>query len=634
MSAITDASVSVRTIGSSNVGIIRRDGKCLLIGCAPPDEVARADVDPTWVEWILLTHHHRNAAEGLRDWAAMGARLAVPEAERRLFEDAEARWRDESHRVHAYNYHPSRRTLRENVPVARGLGPTDAFEWRGLLIDAIPTPGPSSGGVSLIVRDGDRTIAFVGELMCGHGKLRDFWLLQGRRPMPGGELMEYHGFGERALDCVASLETVLERKPDVLVPSFGSAVRRPVQAVAALKARIGAARRNYHAISAGRWYFPAAWPDVPDITADLRKRCRPLPTWVLEVGGTSRCIVADDRAALLMDCAGDAPERIRSLQASGRLGQIEGLWITHYHDDHVDHVNAFIAAQPCPVIVHRTMADLLRRPEAYWMPCLDPRPITPNRITSDGESWQWRGFTVTAYDLPGQTFYDAALLVERGSERVLFVGDSFTPGGLDDYCTLNRNLLGPGLGYDRCLALLDRLGPDVLLVNQHVAGGFVFSRAEVADMRRTLDERRRLFADLLDWDDPNFGLDPQWIRLEPYHCAARPGDRIEWTIIVQNYGVRLKRFRLELRLPDGWRSERDSGVLTVPARSEGRLTVSAIPERETRRRSVVGLAVQMDRRNLGDIAEAIVDITDASPSSLGTHQSPSPLTGEGTGGGE
>lgn len=594
---------------STKVGVVARDGRYLLIGCAPPDELRRAGINPGAVEWILLTHHHRTAAPGLADLLDGGAQLAVPEAERGLYEAADAHWADDSRRVHAYTYHPSHLTLRENVAVARTMRDGEPFEWRGVKVEVLRTPGPSSGSVSCLVRSGGQCTAFVGEIMSGNGKLRDFHLLQGKRPMPGGELMEYHGFGERALDCVASLERVLAARPDVLVPSFGPIVKDPVDAVAVLRARVEAVRRNYHSISAGRWYFPNVWPDVPDITADLRKRCRALPKWVAEVGCTSRCVVAEDRSAVLIDCAGDIPERIRALQADGRLGKVEHLWITHYHDDHVEKVNAFTTRQPCEIVAHHTMADILRRPEAYRMPCLDPGPIEPNRVTTDGERWTWRGFTLTAYDLPGQTYYDAALLVERGSERVLFVGDTFTPGGLDDYCALNRNLLGPGLGYDKCLALLDKLGPDVLIVNEHVPGAFVFSRAEVADMRRTLDERRRLFTELLDWDDPNYGLDPQWVRLDPYFCRSGRGERVEWTVVIRNHAASSRRFRVELRLPGGWRAEKGSGIVTVAARAEGRVTLAATPISVALRRSVIGLDVQLERRRLGDIAEGIVEFT-------------------------
>jgi len=591
-----------------NLGAMRREGRILLIGCAPPSELARLGLEPSAVEWVLLTHHHRNVAEGLGELVALGAKPAVPEAERVLFERAHERWANDAFRIHAYHYHPSTRTLREDVPVAHGLTHGERFLWRGAAIECLATPGPSSGGMSFLIREADTTRAFVGELICGGGKLRDFHLLQGRRPVKDGELMEYHGFGERASDVVRSLETVMAHNPTELVPSAGSIVRRPAGAAAALRSRVESCMRSYHSISACRWHFPGAWPDAPDVIADLRKRCRPLPKWVVEIGGTSRLVMAADRSGLLIDCAGDVPERIAAMRADGRLGRVEELWITHYHDDHVQHVNVLREREGCSVLAHHTMDAILRSPESYCLPCLDPNPIVPDRVTEHAESWMWHDMKLTAFDLQGQTLYDAALLVERGSERVLFVGDSFTPGGLDDYCAQNRNLLGKRIGFDRSLALLEDLGPDVLLVNEHVPGAFVFSSAEVREMRRVLDERRRLFAELLDWDDPNFGLDPLWVRLEPYYRKAPAGKPVEWAVCIHNHSATDRRFRVELRVPKGWRAVRGAAALKLSGGRQGRAALSAIPDAETRGRCVIGLSVSIERRMLGDIAEAIVDL--------------------------
>lgn len=596
--------------GPRNFGALQVGDRTLLLGCAPPETLQRAGVRPETVEWVLITHHHRAAAEGAASLAGMGARIAVPEAERALFENAETFWRDDSRRIHAYSYHPSRLSALRSIPVARGLREYETFEWRGLAIVAMSAPGPTAGGMAFLVNIGGKLTAFTGELICGSGRLRDFHSLQGSRSFPGGRLMEYHGFGERAADVLGSLDRILGHEPDVMVPTSGALVRNPRRAVEALRRRIAACRSSYHAISAGRWYFPQAWPDLPDITLELRRRCRPAPEWVVEMGGTSRVLRGDHGAGLLIDCAGDAPDRVRDLKRTGKVSRVDHLWITHYHDDHVDRANAFRASERCSLIAHESVADLLRRPEAYLMPCLDPRPIEPDRITRDGESWQWGGLRLTAFTMPGQTLFDAALLVERGAERALFVGDSFTPGGLDDYCTQNRNLLGVGLGHDRALALLERLGPDVLLINEHVEGAFVFSRAEVRSMRAELARRVRLFRELLDWDDPNFGLDPQWVRSDPYYSRVRRGSAAELGVVIRNHSPVPRTYRVALRTPEGWEASVPAAEVRLRAREEGRVTLAArAPEPGAPARAVVGIAIELDGKDLGELAEALVDVT-------------------------
>src|SRR5712691_6363995 len=69
------------------------------------------------VEWVLHTHHHRDQCWG--DWRLLdaGARLAVPEHERFLFDRVELFW--ESRRLHgSYVDRSTPFTLGRSVPVA------------------------------------------------------------------------------------------------------------------------------------------------------------------------------------------------------------------------------------------------------------------------------------------------------------------------------------------------------------------------------------------------------------------------------------------------------------------------------------------------------------------------------------
>ena len=81
------------------------------------------------------------------------------------------------------------------------------------------------------------------------------------------------------------------------------------------------------------------------------------------------------------------------------------------------------------------MAEVVSEPSAWPpLPCLNAEKVQVDRVTNDGESWQWHEFKLTAYFFPGQTLYHGGLLVERGDLRILFVGDSLTAGGIEDYC--------------------------------------------------------------------------------------------------------------------------------------------------------------------------------------------------------
>jgi len=595
--------------GATNAVALTSGGRHLLIGCQTLDELRHAGIVPENVEWVLLSHHHRTAFPGANELAALGAKIAVPEAERPLFERASEFWRTETFRVHVYEFHPSRLNPRQDLPVARGLHEYETVEWRGQSVLAIATPGPTSGGMTYLVGARDKAVAYVGDLICGDGRIRDFYSLQGRHIWSEGELMEYHGFGERAADVLSSLNRILELEPDLLIPSCGPIVRSPRKAVEVLSNCLTRCLANYHSVSALRWYFPTAWPEYPVEVEALKARCRPLPAWVIEVSPTTRVLVGQHGEAFVLDCAGDSVEQLLKLQADGRLGPIQHVWVTHYHDDHVGRIRDVQARTGCSVIAHQSMADILRRPEAYWMPCLEPHPVIPARVTHEGESWEWAGLRLTAFRFPGQTLFDAALLAERDGQRVLFVGDSLTPGGLDDYCAGNRNFLGTGRGYEYCIALLEKLGPDVLLVNQHVNGAFTFTPEDLRRIRETLRQRYALFKELLDWDDPNFGLDPQWVRADPYYSVAQGGTTMAWRLVICNHSPSSRTYTVTLRLAEGWRPIIGAGRVCLKPRAEGVVHLSArAPECFAVGRYVHGFDVAIDNRRVGEIAEAVVDV--------------------------
>jgi len=84
---------------------------------------------------------------------------------------------------------------------------------------------------------------------------------------------------------------------------------------------------------------------------------------------------------------------------------------------------------------------------------------------------------------------------------MLFVGDSFTPGGIDDYCAQNRNWLGKDVGFDRCVALIERLRPTHIF-NCHVDVAFDFTPEQCRFMHDNLAQREQLFGQLFPWTTP------------------------------------------------------------------------------------------------------------------------------------
>jgi glyoxylase-like metal-dependent hydrolase (beta-lactamase superfamily II) len=589
-----------------NVGVLERHGHRLLIDCGEGSVAGQSGAP---IDWVLFTHHHRDQWSGAPKLlsASPEAKCAVPAAERRFFAEAEQFW-DTADAIldHRYDFRPQVFTGTRSIPVARALAGGDVLEWQGLRIEALATPGHTDGSLSYIATIGGKRAAFTGDLIYDAGRLWEFYSLQKRFPGMRGD---YWGFGGAVDDLVASLDRVLAAKPDILVPSHGSVMEDPAQAIAGLKENLRAAMDNFLRLAAWRIYFPGIFPTsraplLPPLPAVG------YPKWIRHIASTTKAIVADDRSVFLSDCGHPmAISTLDKLLASGEFRSIDGLWITHYHDDHTEQVNVAKRKYGARIHVERHMVDILENPTAYQMPCLFPESIRVERPMDHGESIEWKGFRLTAYYFPGQTLYHDGLLVERDGLKVFFTGDSFANFGIDDYCSQNRCFLGPNMGYEKCFDLLLEVKPDLLIAAHW--GPVPISADYIRRAQAIFAEREKLFARLFPYDNPNFGLDPCWIRAYPYRQSALPGDRVSLEARVFNHSSRPKEATAELRVPEGWEPARAAHV-TIPAHTEGRVRfATAAPKSSARRRHVITVAVTFDGVRFGEFGEGIVDLLSA-----------------------
>lgn len=588
--------------GPVNSAIFERNGKLLVIDSGSLSSRELGGVP----QWLLFTHHHRDQAIGADKLVVAGARAIAPDAEAHLFERAPEVWeKADSVIYHRYKFRPHLFTLYNAVPLAKRVRDRDVHEWEGLRFEVIDTPGQTDGSVTYFVETEGCRIAFTGDLIYSPGQIQNMYSLQKTWPgMPGG----YWGFGGAVPDLKASLRRVLDRSPDMLIPSHGKPMRDPRKAVKELNHNLDMVMENYLTTTAWRTFFKQVLPPEAEPRM-LQPMSKPnYPSWFRDIAVTTKAIVAEDKSIFLFDCGFSAPvSKLAELQKNGEIGRIEKLWITHYHDDHVDCVNRIKERFGAELYVQEEMADIIEHPDAYNMPCLSREPARVDRVLRDGEVFAWKGFRMTSYYFPGQTLYHAALLVEKGGVRLLLTGDSFGNWGIDDYCSENRCFVGSGRGFEKCLELLLRLKPD-MLVNAH-SGTIRFSEDYVLKTLEVFRQREMIYRKLLPWDNPNFGLDPFWLRAYPYKQSALPGSRVELEVRVLNHCDQTRMVQASLVLPDGWRPVVVSGTSRLAAGQEGRIRLSAIaPETRNPRRYVLGLSAVFNGTPVGEVAESIVDL--------------------------
>jgi len=228
----------------------------------------------------------------------------------------------------------------------------------------------------------------------------------------------------------------------------------------------------------------------------------------------------------------------------------------------------------CPVYFCREMRDILEHPDRYRMPCLTPNAIHSVRPMDDGATQRWNEFELTYSYFPGQTIYHGGLVAKNDNgQAVFFVGDSFTPTGMDDYCLLNRNFLAPEKGFLHCLNTIRKMTGDYVLINQHVPPAFRFSPKQIDFMIETFEHRHKLLADLFPWDDPNYGVDEQWARFYPYRSSVKANDKVELKVIILNHSPKLREYVIKPHLPEGWRAADTEYKLKVGGRETAEVAI-------------------------------------------------------------
>lgn len=562
-------------------------------------------------ELVLLTDARRDAIE-LRTGSK--ADVVAPEAEAHLLERPEEFWT--AFLVKRYHDYAAINTKVpiEPVRVSRKVRDGDRIEWQGLSVEVVATPGWTPGAVSYLVELDGRRVFYTGGLIFSGGRLPDLYSLQ--EAIPELKLRAYHGYAARASQLIDSLRRLAARRPDVLVPSSGEPVLEPAAAIEALIGRLKRVFQEHFSTDALRWYFgdehwqkragrllEGAAPEPMPMAETA-----PLPGWIRAIGN-SRLIVSESGEALLVDCGYDKViAELEELRRQDMITRLVGIFVTHYHDDHTDRVEQCAGRFSCPVYATEIQRAVLEQPSRFYLPCLTTEPVRRLEARRHASRMKWQEYELTFLDFPGQTYYHSALLVRRGGrETVCFVGDSFTPSGMDDYCLRNRCLLSDDDGYLRCLRLVEELPAGTFLINQHVEPMFRFTRAQIEFMKASFERRRAAIAELTPWPHASFGVDDQWVRFDPYEW--RGGAPVRLSLAVLNHAVRPLECELSLELPEGWRAGRSVFRATLAPRRETRFPVELVPPPGASGLHVVAAAVRLAGLDLEQSAECLVRLS-------------------------
>lgn len=557
----------------------------------------------TRVAAVLMTHHHRDQGQGLARAEAEGIPIWVPHTEQDLFHSVDAHWQAREV-ANNYNMREDRFSLLEPVHVAGTLRDYAAYTFAGVELRVLPTPGHTTGSISLLAEVDGRRVAFTGDLIAGHGKV---WSLAATQ-------WSYNG-AEGVAASIPSLLALKAEAPGLLLPSHGVPIVEPGPAIDLLVERLRWLLTERH--ENPRLFLFMEQP-YEALTPHLLRNRTSLAYGYVLVSQSGRALLLDygyDFTTGLPAGADRAARRpslytLRHLKRDHGVTRVDAALPTHFHDDHVAGFNLLRAVEGAEVWAPESFAPILEHPERYNLPCLWYDPIPVDQVLPLETPFQWEEYTLTLYPLPGHTRYAVAIFFEVDGKRVLVTGDQYQGEGGDRWNYVYQNGFTPG-DYARSAALYRRLRPDLILSGHWLP---LWVRPAYFDQLEALGATlEQLHMDLLP-QDVDRGAGVPAATIEPYTTTAQPGERLTYYVSAHNPFPYTAEAVIRLVAPEGWQVEPPEVRCPVVEHETATTRFFVTPPPGlTVRRARLAADVTVAGQKFGQQAEALVTLTRSSP---------------------
>ena len=546
-----------------NVYVIKSGELGLLIDLGTGDVLDHLkEIGINKIEWVLFTHHHREQTQGYPRLKNTGAKVAVPEVEKALFETPMnfrkmAPALSDAFTVHGASYVRPGITP---IKVDKTFVKMDDFTWQGIELWCIETAGNSPGSLSYITKKEGEWIAFTGDVMLQGSKLHTWFDSEWDYGFSKGIYALYNSLGQ--------LEGYPLKK---MLPSHGPIIENPLPQLQALRNTL----REFNKLYLRGWEVstfagadqdrvsqPTTVPHVWQVTKHLFKFRGP------EFWPNFHMILADNGHALIVDCGLFKKEFLDKSIAlmKERLGlkQIDVVLVTHMHGDHcleAPHLRDMHGAKIWTM--NRVVAPVSR--PLHFDYCAQVNTygkgidsIAFDKVFQEGDTFTWEGFKLTVDWMPGQTEFALCLHGIIDGKKVAFTGDnifgsSSDPSQNGHEAVVARNSCILEEGYIYAAKYLKKLQPDLLL------GGHSWAMAEPAKLiDRYLADAIKLkeyFEKLSFEKDYRWMYDPYWVRMEPYRVVLGKNNAAEARLVMRNFDAEPIAMKVEIVLPEGFKAE-------------------------------------------------------------------------------
>ena len=610
-----------RWTDTCNVYVVKEGDAAVLIDLGDGSVLERlGDLGITKLEWVLLTHHHREQCQGDEKLATWGVPVAAPEAERELLENP-AKFRamnvslGDPFTIHGSSFV---RPPIQSIAVRRGLKPDEVFEWRGRHLICLETPGNSPGALTYLLKTDSGTIAFSGDVMLNRGKMHTWF-----------DTEWDYGFAAGIKALRASVTRLSNTRPTLLLPSHGPLIPNPEHQLAGYADKLAHLEplylRGYDPEGGSVAYqdkvsHPTSISNVWQVSPHLFKFKRPnfWPNFSI--------ILADDGHALVSDC-GLLDEQfldtaLEGLRQNYGLKSIDALIISHMHGDHFLEAPHLRARWGTPIWALDNMVDKMEHPERfdYAAPIQAYGKTNPDgsamlgvhvdHALKPGEEFQWEGYRLKVDWMPGQTEFALCLQTRIDGRQVAFTGDNIfgdpdNPAQTGHEAMVAHNSAILEEGYIYGAEFLKKIHPDLLM------GGHSFvmdhPAAFIERYRRWSYAMRDAFRSLSSENDYRCWFDPFWLRAQPYRVWLNPGKEAKVTLHLRNFQHGQQHHRIEIHTPPGLTAEPSFLEGTMPPDSKGEFPICIRMSAEAVAKvRLVGLDLTIDGKRYGERFDFVV----------------------------
>ncbi|MCV9888963.1 MBL fold metallo-hydrolase [Metabacillus halosaccharovorans] len=580
-----------------NVYILKTNEKAILIDFGNGDVLDELhSIGVTEITDILMTHHHRDQAQGLERAVRKEIRIWVPYVEKDLFEKVDEHWKAREI-DNNYNMRQDRFSILHSIPIYQALRDYAMYTLNGIELTVVPSPGHTTGSISFITKLDGKKLAFTGDLIYAPGKV---WSMSATQ-------WSYNG-GEGIAYSVLSLLDIQDRKPDLLLPSHGFMMDAPFEAIKQLVNRFSKLMKLR---KQNPRLFQLRENPYEAITPHLLKNRTSMSNSYVVLSKSGKALFIDFGYDFMGGIAAGADRASRRpwlytisrLKEQFGIKKIDVVIPTHFHDDHVAGLNVLRDVEGTEVWCPENFSSILEQPKKYNLPCLWYDHIKVDRTLPLQKAIKWEEYEFTLHEQSGHTLYSVVIDFMVDGKRVLAIGDQYQDENVN-YVYHNKFRI-----WDYCDSanLYRTIHPDILISGHWDP---VYVNEEFLDHINNQGELLKQYhEELLPLEELDLGEEGFGAAIYPYQTHIEAGETFAITIEVKNPFYDEKTVVAKLITPDGWIVENSEVCKNLPGNTSYHYSTGiTVPKGLAGNKLLMAVDLKIDEYHFGQHAEALVSI--------------------------